>query len=318
MDFKELGQLLRQQREQQGLTLEDVYQKTKISPSSLENIEQAALDDLPHPVYVKGFIKNYAHFLGLDSEQLSQEFARNLALHEETEEDTAENDLAFPEHKEQSRFWVLISVVVGIVLLTVLGYLLYDLFLRDPAQAPSQLESRQKVQEKLVTEQGPEGFEESEPGHSPEIIEGESEKIIEFEPLELVQKNDETEVGPEQDAISRDAEPEQEVPEQEDEVIQEAAEVEEDAPVLQADPELEEPDKAQHLEISATEACWLRAIVDNETEEMYLRPGESVSFKFWEQLQLRLGNAGGVKLFFNEEEFPFEAKSGEVLELNFP
>lgn len=318
MDFKELGQLLRQQREQQGLTLEDVYQKTKISPSSLENIEQAVLDDLPHPVYVKGFIKNYAHFLGLDSEKLSQEFARNLALHEETEEDTAENDLAFPEHREQSRFWVLISVVVGIVLLLVSGYLLYDLFLRDPGRVSLQPESRQKVQEQLVTEQGPEGFEESEPGNSPEITEDEAERVIEFEPLELVQKNDVTEAEPEQDQISRDAEAEQEVPEQEDEVIQEAAEVEEDEPVVQADQEQEEADKAQHLEISAAEACWLRAVVDNETKEMYLRPGESVSFKFWEHLQLRLGNAGGVKLFFNEEEFPFEAESGEVLELNFP
>lgn len=62
----ELGDLLRKTREAKGLSLEQVEEATKIRHAYLQALEEEAFDRLPAAVYVKGFLKNYALFLGLD------------------------------------------------------------------------------------------------------------------------------------------------------------------------------------------------------------------------------------------------------------
>jgi cytoskeleton protein RodZ len=61
----ELGQLLRETREAKGLTLADVELATRIRASYLEALEAEAYDCLPGEVSVRGFLRNYAAFLGL-------------------------------------------------------------------------------------------------------------------------------------------------------------------------------------------------------------------------------------------------------------
>jgi hypothetical protein len=72
------------------------------------------------------------------------------------------------------------------------------------------------------------------------------------------------------------------------------------------------------LQIFAFEACWMKSFVDNNSKEIYLRPGESVRFRFQDQLKVKLGNAGGVTLKYNDKIYPLEAKSGQVKTLLFP
>ena len=64
-----LGDLLRAARETKGLSLEQVEQKTRIRVKLLQALEQEAFDELPAPVFVKGFLRNYALLLGVDVEE---------------------------------------------------------------------------------------------------------------------------------------------------------------------------------------------------------------------------------------------------------
>ncbi|MER3449614.1 MAG: hypothetical protein C4315_07550 [Chloroflexota bacterium] len=64
------GQLLRAARQERGLTLEDAEQGTRIRREFLEALEADAYERLPAPVYVRGFIRVYARWLGLDPEQV--------------------------------------------------------------------------------------------------------------------------------------------------------------------------------------------------------------------------------------------------------
>lgn len=68
MSLKEIGNRLREERQRQGLSLEAMQQRSKIAPNILESIEEGRLETLPHPVYVKGFLKTYAKVLGLNPE----------------------------------------------------------------------------------------------------------------------------------------------------------------------------------------------------------------------------------------------------------
>ena len=60
-----IGQLLRETREKRGLTFADVSNALFIRKRVVEAIEAGDWDNLPHPVYVKGYATQYATFLNI-------------------------------------------------------------------------------------------------------------------------------------------------------------------------------------------------------------------------------------------------------------
>src|SRR4029078_12497349 len=72
------GALLRKVRESQGIEISDIAQRTKISGTHLNDIENEATGDLPASVYVQGFVQTVAKFLRLDPAQVSKTYMRRL------------------------------------------------------------------------------------------------------------------------------------------------------------------------------------------------------------------------------------------------
>lgn len=62
----QLGELLRQSREQLGLSLEKIESLTRIKRTFLEALETEDFDQLPNRVAARGFLRNYASALNLD------------------------------------------------------------------------------------------------------------------------------------------------------------------------------------------------------------------------------------------------------------
>ncbi len=60
-----IGEKLKKARLEKGLTLEDVHKKTKIHLNVLKAIEEGSLVNFS-PVYIKGFLKIYCKFLGIE------------------------------------------------------------------------------------------------------------------------------------------------------------------------------------------------------------------------------------------------------------
>ena len=75
----ELGHILREARETKGLTLAEAQEETRINSKYLAALENGEYDKLPTPVHVRGFLRNYARFLGLDSQPLLERYELNLA-----------------------------------------------------------------------------------------------------------------------------------------------------------------------------------------------------------------------------------------------
>ena len=74
--LKELGRLAAERREEAHLTLQDIYERTKIRIEYLNGIETGNYDGFPEPVYVRGFIRTY---LGLiDALDLQEDFMAQL------------------------------------------------------------------------------------------------------------------------------------------------------------------------------------------------------------------------------------------------
>jgi len=71
----DIGEALRAARDARGLSLEEAAQDTRISLRFLEALEDEQFDELPAPVYVRGFTRSYANYLGIDPQPLIDELA---------------------------------------------------------------------------------------------------------------------------------------------------------------------------------------------------------------------------------------------------
>jgi flagellar biosynthesis protein FlhG len=68
------GALLQRVRESRGLELREISERTKVGMSYLAAIEEEAFGKLPAPVYVRGFLAEYAKMLGLDSARVLETY----------------------------------------------------------------------------------------------------------------------------------------------------------------------------------------------------------------------------------------------------
>ncbi|MGN8644934.1 helix-turn-helix domain-containing protein [Gracilibacillus sp. HCP3S3_G5_1] len=78
-----IGERLKEERERKNMSLEDVQNLTKIQVRYLNAIEQERFNVMPGSFYVRAFIKEYATILGLDPEELIQEYKHDLPFDNE-------------------------------------------------------------------------------------------------------------------------------------------------------------------------------------------------------------------------------------------
>jgi len=64
------GSFLREIRESKDLTIQSIADHTRISKQYLNAIEAEEQSQFPEPVYLRGYLRQYARELGLDAEQV--------------------------------------------------------------------------------------------------------------------------------------------------------------------------------------------------------------------------------------------------------
>jgi cytoskeleton protein RodZ len=72
--MRDIGEQLRQARQNAGLSLERLSARTKIQVSMLEAIERGDFARLPGGVFTRGFLRAYAREVGLDGVSVVQEY----------------------------------------------------------------------------------------------------------------------------------------------------------------------------------------------------------------------------------------------------
>ena len=132
--MKEIGEKLKETREEIGISIDEAAEDLKLRPSQIENIESGNLEAFKDVFYLKYFIRDYAKYLGLDSERILDEFNEYLfdmtskipiELIKEAKKDKNENnDTISPYTKESSKIKVpkIIIGLAAIVILIVVGY----------------------------------------------------------------------------------------------------------------------------------------------------------------------------------------------------
>ncbi|MDP2109579.1 MAG: helix-turn-helix domain-containing protein [Thiobacillus sp.] len=114
-----VGQILRDAREAQGITLEDAAMRLRLMQRQVEAMETDDFESLDPPVFARGFVRNYARLLGLAPEAL-------LACMAGAPAEPAEVSHAAPPppHSWLSSPW-LIPLLLGLLVLVAVPVALY-------------------------------------------------------------------------------------------------------------------------------------------------------------------------------------------------
>ena len=119
-----IGEILKRAREGKNLSVEDVNRSTKISVQVIKSLEQDDLDSFASDTYLKGFLKNYSAFLGLDPDQMWSTLNRKRGSDPAAKGTFWDIEEAVQEEKLRSprvfRRFVLPVILIVIVVLVVL------------------------------------------------------------------------------------------------------------------------------------------------------------------------------------------------------
>jgi len=138
--MKNIGTKLKDKREENGLSIEEVAEDLKMRPSQISSIEDGKSEDFKDVFYLKHFIRDYAKYLGLDSEKILDEFNEYLFdmtsripvdLIEKAKKEKKNNDeIMSPYTKEKNSKNIAVKILIGlgiVVIMVVLGYALVSI-----------------------------------------------------------------------------------------------------------------------------------------------------------------------------------------------
>jgi cytoskeleton protein RodZ len=127
-DLEKIGRFLKARREEKGFTIAQVSGVLCVRKSLIEAMEQGNWNMLPHHVYVKGYIKEYANFLNV-----SNEIAGDLAEEEKTTipEIPIQQIVETPRKRIPRK-----TFVYSVIIVVLLGYLIVNRTQREQPYAP--------------------------------------------------------------------------------------------------------------------------------------------------------------------------------------
>jgi cytoskeleton protein RodZ len=290
------SQELKAKREALGLSLADLFQRTRISVAYLQAIENNDFHLLPISVYTKNFIKTYARALGIDNKQILINYEDYLnsrkGLQVLPPEGVSGKKLFFAKIANPKTYWGIASVLIVI---SVVAWLISKQY------QPSSdiINSTRRIAVAI-----PENKEQTvnSPVNTTVPI---SQQIKATPELALNEINKQSQVKAQ--SISSKMENNAEKPSKE----QVSLSVKNEQPAVNSE-------EASLLIISAIEETWIRIKADqNPSFQVLLKPGEKFERKAV-SFDMDIGNAGGIKIQFKGKNIENLGKSGQVVHLRLP
>ena len=138
--MKEIGEKLRNAREEIGISIDEASEDLKVLTSQIESLEAGEMDKFKDVHSVKYFIRDYAKYLGLSYDELVDEFNEYLfdytsklsiddiknAKKTEIKKEPRVSSPYTLEPKESYRIPKYIYVLLGLILVLVVGILVFN------------------------------------------------------------------------------------------------------------------------------------------------------------------------------------------------
>jgi transcriptional regulator with XRE-family HTH domain len=124
IDIKTLGERLQDIRNKAGVSIEEIAKVTKVNKRYLEYIEADNYDGLPSDVYVKGFLRSYSNFLGIDAKDVLKIYKKERGIQVNIKkpkvQDTKKKKIKIPT--VILPFRMVVSIFAGIFFMAIAWY----------------------------------------------------------------------------------------------------------------------------------------------------------------------------------------------------
>jgi cytoskeleton protein RodZ len=272
-------------REGKGLSLADVFAKTRISTRNLAALEQGDFSTLPPPVYAKAFIRQYANLIEIDPQSILLKYESYLKAQEDPR--PARKSEGSKRPPQGRRFGKTMGAILGI--LVVMATLSFFLFSPDGKQPD------RSAKESISPNAGNQTFtlDTTTPAAAPSA-----------KPLTTPET-----------ATPAPATPQPATPV----TVTPTVPTNPLPPPPQAANTLGGiPTGSQKLTIQARESTWVGIRIDQqEGQQVYLHPGDAVTYT-GNQFRMNIGNAGGIDLFLQGKPLPSLGERGQVVHVTLP
>ena len=277
--MESLGERLKRGREEKNISLDEVVQGTKINKGILTAIENDQSEFLPPMVFVRGFIRNYARYVGLDERELLDLYNESCAG---KQAQTTPEEVQGRKKIKFSARYIFLILVFGLAILLAYQYFLRNYFEGKPIFEPQKKNSSEKTKNPLVNQTSiskdsvvSSGAETSPLSEKTPALENQSSPA----PLSSNKRT----VATEPSAASSPALP---IPTQ--------------------------------MKAKCYATTWIGYVIDNgQPSQIFLFPGDEFAWEWKDKIELKLGNAGGIKVTINGVPLKPLGKSGEVLSVVF-
>lgn len=279
--MSELGQMLRETRESKGISLVEAEEATRIRRKYLQALEDANYEALPPGVYVRGFLRNYASYLGLDPEQTLASYQDGVSASNQLSEPTIISEPLSPSPPIN---W---EIVAGLVMLAALGVVLVLVYREYIAPLAGGFIS----------------------GAAPAVTETTTPAETETPSLAALLATNTPAESPTPAATATTPAPPTSTP------APSATPTQALEPTVTPTTQVANPQQDLTLTLSATAPSWVRMDLDGETVfQGILDPGDQQTWQAQGEISMRTGNAGGLTATLNDQDIGVLGDSGQVLD----
>jgi cytoskeleton protein RodZ len=287
------SQELKTKREALGLSLADIFQRTRISVSNLQAIENNDFHLLPTAAYTKNFIKTYARILDIDSEPILFKYEDYLNTLKGVQKLPPENVSASKLLFGKISSIRLYSGIAVLIVISIVAWLISKQYQSssDIINAKGNItavvtENKQLTPNSPVNETVPINQQVKD---SPKLAPSEINKQSPVKEQLISDKIENKAVKSSKEQVS--------LPDKQPAVHSEEASL---------------------LIINAIEETWIRIKADqNPSFQVFLKAGDKFERKV-ASLEMDIGNAGGIKIQFKGKNIETLGKSGQVTHLRLP
>ena len=284
---------LKEKRKALGLTLKDIFQRTRISVVNLEAIENGDLHLLPVPIYTRNFIKTYARTLGIDSKPILESYGNYLSSLQIAETPSPENvpeNISFLSKIGQYKAYLWTAAVLIFIVIV-------SLFISSQYQPATDINNNLAGKIAVI-----------DPGKKADTLSPTTPAPVTV--------NEQAKAIPQ--PASNETNKIKQIPAQSNAIRQESAATQPSASSAQNTRAVANSEEVSLLIIKATEETWIRIKADqNPSYQILLKPGEKIERKA-ASFDMDIGNAGGIKIQFKGKNIENTGKSGEVIHLRLP
>jgi cytoskeleton protein RodZ len=310
--MRELAEYLKSQRLERGLTLRDISETARISVDMLQVLEKGDFEQIGTSLLIRGFLRAYCEALGLDPVPLLEKHEAEILACDRQDESIKRYGTWSKSISVTRRlgFWGLLLLVAVMIGVLCGGVWLYKKKVRlaetemsiiaypqeeYPADLPAGPVSRQEIAKVETNEDtGP-----GKAGTAPSKLNSEEHRDMDaLEPVGKYQEPPSGRAAPGSDNPSL---------------------------VLAEDIPTESPQKptqalpAHHFEVAADQKTWIQVKTDDgSTHSALLQPGDKRVWETKNSMSVVVGNAGGVRMKWDDKPIGVDGKPGQVLRFRLP